>query len=420
MATYNDIKFDPYKPPQNFSLEKCDVCGSPRIAETREGYVCKECGVVLEIQKLEYHAPYEPAQLQHAVMDKTQMGFWKERRVMSDSVRAERLSKLDAIRESEIMVKRSARVEIKRLLTGLQFPLQDVSIILKKFTEVRNQLGKGTKFRAPEKLVPCVLYFYYKGINRPIRENKLLELTSLSKKEFNSFKLQLLEMWPKYQERDRQEYIMQRILGLCEHFELGMNFFHQTKKILYRFYDSIKNTKDDVIVGLVSSITLLCSNNDEIHVSSICKHLNIKMSTIQSQVQRRIFKQFNIGGYISLIRSKDMLKRIMIKLDILDPLLTEFEVEPESEEKTQISERMYRALSLGSASPIFTFYDNDEYYSILFETKKELLVALVGKPNNSVSKKLCEREGEQKDQREPVHLELWRFQYPTGPPLAVV
>ncbi|MFW9951773.1 MAG: TFIIB-type zinc ribbon-containing protein [Candidatus Thorarchaeota archaeon] len=423
MAAYNNIKLARYKPPITLSLDECDVCGSDHIVEDRTGYICRDCGVVLEIQKLEYHNPYESSSLQHSILDRTQIGFWKERRVMSNSVHVERLNKLDAIRENEETIKRAALVEIRRILTGLQFSLQEVPIIYKKFQKIRSQLGKGTKYRAPEKLIPCVIYFHYKAANKPIHQSQLLELTTLSKKEFNNFKLQMLEMWPNYQERNRQEYILRRLFGLCEHFGLGMTFYHQSKKILYKLYDSIKNTKDSVIVGLISSIILLCSGEEEIRVSNICDHLEIRMSTIQTQVERRIFKQFNVGGYVSLIRSKDILKRIMIKLDILDPRLMHSEAEPEQkyEEEGRVPEKLYRALSLGSALPIFTLHDNKDYYSLLVETKTELLVSLISKSNSSKFEPFIENEDhgkmEESFKHKTVHIELWKYQYPVGPPL---
>ncbi|MFX0008878.1 MAG: hypothetical protein ACFE9R_01075 [Candidatus Hermodarchaeota archaeon] len=417
MATYNEFKIDPYKPPQNLSLDECDLCGSDDIIEVREGYVCRNCGVVLEIQRLEYHTPYETTQLQHAVLGKTQMGFWKERRVMSDSIHMEHLSKLDGVREREETIKQTALIEIKRILTGLQFPLSDSLVILKKVLVIREMLGKGTKFRDPEKLVPCVIYFYYKNNNKPIREAKLLELISLSKKEFNNFKLQMLEMWPDYQERNRQEYISQRILALCEHFGLDMGFYHQSKKILYRLYNSIKNTKDDVIVGLVSSITLLCSNNKDIKVSSICDFFNIKMSTISTQVKRRIFNQFHVNGYISLVRSKDVLKRIMIKLNLIDPQLIELELLDEQEDGI---EELYRFIALGSAQPVFSHHKDKLYYLNLvkYASEKELFVAFVIKPFQSMYLWLNQNMKKQ-NKEQAVHIELWKFQYPTGPPLVI-
>ncbi len=32
---------------------QCDICGSQDIMETREGFTCRACGIVLEAQKLE-------------------------------------------------------------------------------------------------------------------------------------------------------------------------------------------------------------------------------------------------------------------------------------------------------------------------------------------------------------------------------
>jgi hypothetical protein len=284
-------------------------------------------------------------------------------------------------------------------------------------------LGKGTKYRSPEKLIPCIIYFHYKKNNKPISEINLLEIAHISKKDFNTFKLQMLEMWPNYQERNRKDYILQRILEICEHFNLGINFYYQTKKILYHFYESIKNTKDDVIVGLVSSITLLCSERQDLKVCNICKHLNIKMSTIQTQVKKRIFKHFHVTNYISLIRSRTILKRIIIKLGILDPYLIKFEQEEEFEPEFG-AEDFSRVVSLGSARPIFNTYDNRKYYVNVLKviTDKELMITLVIKPHYSLQNihQSCGfRSTSENDDDNAILVELWKYQYPTGPPFII-
>ena len=58
----------------------CDLCGSQDIIETREGYVCRACGVVLELKKLEYYKPYNAETLQNAkISTPTQIGTRRER-----------------------------------------------------------------------------------------------------------------------------------------------------------------------------------------------------------------------------------------------------------------------------------------------------------------------------------------------------
>jgi len=101
MATYNEVKMESMTllKHQN-SLECCDICGSTDIAETKEGFTCRNCGIVLEIQKYEYHRPYDADIVQYAVLGKTQMGSRRERLQLKNSTHIEQLSKLDAIRSS--------------------------------------------------------------------------------------------------------------------------------------------------------------------------------------------------------------------------------------------------------------------------------------------------------------------------------
>ncbi len=74
MASYNissDLVLD--------SDLSCDICSSENIKDTSEGYVCGDCGVVLEIQKLQYHHPYDDNIVQYAPLGKTQIGTIRER-----------------------------------------------------------------------------------------------------------------------------------------------------------------------------------------------------------------------------------------------------------------------------------------------------------------------------------------------------
>ena len=57
----------------------CDLCKSKNIVETKECFVCKNCGIVLEIQKMEYYKPYNYDTVQYAKLDKTYIGLKKER-----------------------------------------------------------------------------------------------------------------------------------------------------------------------------------------------------------------------------------------------------------------------------------------------------------------------------------------------------
>ena len=413
------INFD-FKPDSDY---QCDVCGSNDIVETREGLTCRACGIVLEVQKLEYHRPYDADIVQYAVLGKTQIGFKSERRKLQYSAKLEGLSRIDASRTTEKNMHIKAKAETKRILTALRFPTGDMDLIMRKFTKIRSKLGKGTKYRSPEMLVPCVIYAYYKENNKPIREIDLLEAANISKKDFNAFKFSIVGIWPEYKDRNRKEYIIQRILEVSEHFNLGMSFFYQSKKILNRFYEVIKNTKDDVVVGLVTSITLLCSQTKEVSVSALCDRLGIKMSTIHRQVERRVIQRFRVPGFVSLVKSADLLKKVMNKIGVLDPAFVD--LDENSCEIAQVDDIIQ--VIVGNATPVFNSHNESEEYYLFVKDASGYLVASVAKnqTRNVESNKMgfkeifeSDRIGN-KDSKEDIEIELWRYHNPKGPPTEV-
>lgn len=422
MATHNVKKYDSVDVDSNQNpLECCDACGSDDVIETREGYTCRDCGIVLDIQKLEYHRPYDKDIVQYAVLGKTQMGYRRERLSMKNSIRLEGLNKLDSLRTSEESVLIVARVEIKRILTALGFLLTDVEPLLERFKYNRSQLGKGTKYRSPQMLCPCIIYAYYKENNKSIREKDLLEVTSISKKDFNAFKFSILRIWPEYKDRNRKEYIIQRILEVTEHFDLGMPFFYQSKKILNRFYDSIKNTKDDVIIGLVASITLLCSQQNNVSISALCNRLDVKMSTIHRQVEKRVMQRFKVSGFKSLVKSADLLKKVMNKLGVLDPSIVDvneiYEVGPEADDIVQIV--------LGNAKPVFnSLNESKDYYLFVREINGLSGTSIINVKDNTDHNNLLYTDDrntshkfEKVDNKDKVKIELFKYYNPKGPPI---
>lgn len=422
MATHNVENFDSVDIESNQNpLECCDVCGSADIIETREGFTCRACGIVLEVQKLEYHRPYDKDIVQYAVLGKTQMGYRRERRNLKSSLRLEGLNKLDSLRTSEESVFVVARVEIKRILTALGFPLTDVEPLLAKFKYNRSQLGKGTKYRSPQMLLPCIIYAYYKENNKPIREKDLLEVTSISKKDFNAFKFSILRIWPEYKDRNRREYIIQRILEVTEHFDLGMPFFYQSKKILKRFYDTIKNTKDDVIIGLVTSITLLCSQQKSVSISALCNRLDVKMSTIHRQVEKRVMQRFKVFGFKSLVKSADLLKKVMDKLGVLDPSFIDVSKKPEPTSET---DDMILVV-LGNAKHVFNSLNKSKgYYLFLRNLSGFSVASIINENSNDKPKKILftdegniTHKSDKIDNKDKVKLELWKYFNPKGPPI---
>ncbi|MEJ2252281.1 MAG: hypothetical protein P8Y97_21785 [Candidatus Lokiarchaeota archaeon] len=308
----------------------CDICDSDEIIETQQGYVCKSCGIVLEVQKLIFNYPRNEEAVHYSPKNRNQIGYKCERLKNKFSRTFNHINKLNTFEDNEERIRREAKIEVKRIFEYLELPKAYMNETIDLVLDVRSKLAKGTKYRNIQRLVPVVIYISLKLKLIPINQYKVLEIGHINKKDFNAFKLQIYRVKPEYIERNRKEYVIRRIFEIREHFELDMEFYNIAVSILEKMWGIIKNTTDDVIAGLVSSIVILCNyqNKDNINVSSLCQMLGIRMSTIQSQVKGKIFQRLKIPGFQSLVRSSDLLKTIMEKLGFLQIKNKPIEVEP--------------------------------------------------------------------------------------------
>ncbi|KKL93061.1 hypothetical protein LCGC14_1878470 [marine sediment metagenome] len=82
MAIYKSYKFS--SPPQDLTCISCDICGSNDVIETIEGFVCRSCGIVLEIKRLQYDRPFNDDIVQYTKgLGSTQIGTRRERYISS-------------------------------------------------------------------------------------------------------------------------------------------------------------------------------------------------------------------------------------------------------------------------------------------------------------------------------------------------
>lgn len=359
LATYKTLQDSSL--PLSYSYLTCDICDSAEIEGTTAGYVCRECGVVLETQKLQYDRPYNDDIIQYAKgLGTTQIGTRRERGISPNYEKLNRLNRHNSRISNEKAVLEQARFEISRIFDYLD--LTDYNnikhMILEKFKEIRSKLRPGLKYRNTDKLVSIITYFCLKLRNVSINSYDLIEVSKISKKEFNDFNLQIQRYLPEYSERNRQDYILQRIFEVSEHFELGMQYYYLAKKIFYRLWNGIKNTTDNVVAGLISSIAVLCGYKDKVSVSAICNRLGIRMSTVQTQVNKKIFEKFHVEGFVSLIKSSNLLVRVMKKLKILE----ETDIDLEKDEKVPDKVEFV----LGSVEEVFNVHENVDYYYFAF------------------------------------------------------
>ncbi|MEE9377866.1 MAG: hypothetical protein V3V33_07500 [Candidatus Lokiarchaeia archaeon] len=412
MATYKTLQDSALSP--TISYLSCDICGSSDIIENPEGYVCRDCGLVLEIQKLQYDRPYNEDLIQYTKgVGKTTIGTRRERAISPLSIKLQRINKYNSITTSERAVIEKARIEIARIFNYLGLDGYNAlkEMVLDMIKKIRAKIRPGSKYRNIEKLVSIAIYFSLKLRNVSINPYDLVEISKISKKEFNDFILQLQKFLPEYGERNRQEYVLQRILEISEHFKLGMPFYFLSKKILYRLWQGIKNTTDNAVAGLVSSISVLCTCKEKVSISSICSRLGIRMSTIQAQVKKKIFQRFKVDGFISLIKSSDLLVNIIDKLGFLEEQDLKAQEEVVNSEKEEIF--------LGNASKVFNAHDDLDYYYFALREKHNSTVFIFLKIYDSPLDINYEKRPKIKN-KHLIDFELYKYHTSKDPPLLEV
>ena len=347
----------------NYLNLTCDLCDSNDIIETIQGYVCRECGVELTIQKLQYDRPYTENVVQYASgLGKTQIGNKKERLTSPDSSSLKRLSWHNSKMVNEESVLLRAQREISRIFEVLDLPRKVKSLVVDRFSKVRAHLKPRSHLRNPEKLSAIIIYMVLKVENIVVLKDELAENSSLTGKEFNRFFMQVRQYFPEYSGRDRIVSVSQKLLAITNHFGLEMPFYFLAKKVMHRLWDAVKNTTDNIVAGLCASITTLCSYKGVINVSSICKLLGIEMSAVQFQVETRIFKAFKIEGFTSLVRSSDLLKKFMKQIGLIEGGDSEVNEAPQEEPVSDVIQ-----VQLGNAQQTFNSVDDHYIFEFIDE-----------------------------------------------------
>ena len=108
------------------------------------------------------------------------------------------------------------------------------------------------------------------------------------------------------------------ILNVTEEYNLGMDFYYQSERILLGLWEHIYDTTTQLLAGFACSLTLLCVGGYKVRASNICEKLNISMSNISKKFKEKIVKEYKLENYKSLVKSAELIKRFLIGLDLID------------------------------------------------------------------------------------------------------
>jgi hypothetical protein len=243
------------------SKYECDFCHSADIVESLSGYVCRECGLVLEHIKLVYHSPYNKETLQNEKVStcSTSLGTSFER-----SSLAKFFTRLQKIQKSEIPKEKNLKVQIKvelcKIANSLQIPGTMINNLSSKIWQVYSSIQKGMRLRNISRLVPLVLYCYCKFNNYHLGKSQLLSNSSLTRKTFNSDLLKIIGCFPKLDEETKKEVVSHKFLYLSEEV-FDMSFYFQAKDLLHLLWPLLQFSKETMIAAIISTLVMLFKAN---------------------------------------------------------------------------------------------------------------------------------------------------------------
>lgn len=144
------------------------------------------------------------------------------------------------------------------------------------------------------------------------------------------------------------------------------------------------------------------------------------MSTIHRQVERRVIQRFKVPGFISLVKSADLLKKVMNKLGVLDPAFVDLS---ETSDEVAHCDDIVQVV-LGNASSVFNgLNESEEYYLFVKEASGYLVASVAKTQDRDTTDKIMNfneialTDKKDRTEGEEVKVELWRFHNPTGPPV---
>ena len=308
----------------------CPECESEDLTTVNGEYTCRNCGLVLDTKVAVYNSPYEKEHEHYHRYNRysqTQIGTARERFSINQGQKYRKLQKINKSKTYTENKECQTKFEINRIFTLLKLPHRLRRAVFLKYKEIWEQLEAGTKFRSYQKLLPPLIYLIHKSAGCPINQKELIEYSDIEKSDFREGILLIHQLLPQLSKRNRGKYIVRKISQVTSQLGLDMDFYKLSGHILKSFWSDLYNTSDNVIAGVVMSIATLTAYQDQTNVNRICDHLNIAMSTIQSQVQRKIVRKLDLSGFTSLVKSSFLLKKVLIKMGLIEGEIKDIEKE---------------------------------------------------------------------------------------------
>ncbi len=166
-------------------------------------------------------------------------------------------------------------------------------------------------YKRAERLVPAVLYIFFKIKCINIKKDKIIEVANFTKRKFKIYFLEAVRYCPEYFSRDRTKMVQRLLLSLIIHFHFDKKFIHVSDSLLRKFGNRLMNTTDTIIAGVVCILTMIKLDVNSVRHNMVCKKLGIQMSSVFYQVKHSILSSETAEKFTGFKRSRNLLKPLL-------------------------------------------------------------------------------------------------------------
>ncbi len=174
------------------------------------------------------------------------------------------------------------------------------------FFRVLPSLKKCTKYRNALLLTPVVVYTVFRAKGEIIKTVDLCRVSQISLSDFKEGLFFVNPVYSNYIERDRQKFVAQLIDKMNTKFHMEVTFKETTKKLLKTFFPLFTNTKDNIVAGLIFTLSFVVLDRELSTLSRVFEAFGTDTTRAYYHITRKIFQPNGLGDFKGFRDSKSI------------------------------------------------------------------------------------------------------------------
>ena len=154
----------------------------------------------------------------------------------------------------------------------------------------------------------------FRSKGETIKSLDFCRASNISLSDFREGLLAVSPIYFDYVKRDREKFVSQLIDKIIAKFNLDSTFKVTTKEMFRTFFPLFKNTKDNIVAGLIITLSFVALDYELPALSEIFEALGTDITRAHYHIERKIFLPNHLGNFKGFAKSKELYPKKSIKL----------------------------------------------------------------------------------------------------------